>query len=251
MSYFNLHCLTAWILPPGLNILIAIIGFVISFFWKKVGHFLIFFSTLSLWIFSAPIFSYNLIDFLQKNYSPLILNNDFKPQQNSAIVILGGGTLIEKEYGNRANLSNTTFNRLKYGVYLHKKTNLPLILSAGRTSPIEDSGAAVMFKSLKDDFNLHQALLEDKSINTAEEAQYLVPILKQNNIQNVYLVTNAWHMLRSEYLFQKQGIHVIPAPMGYEIYDHHYSLLSFFPDIHALNTTNVAFHEFIGLLTSV
>jgi uncharacterized SAM-binding protein YcdF (DUF218 family) len=40
-------------------------------------------------------------------------------------------------------------------------------------------------------------------------------ILKQEGIAHIYLVTHFWHMPRAQAVFEKYGLKVTPAPMGF------------------------------------
>ncbi len=240
--------LRPWLLPPGINILFALLGFGFYFYHRRIGKMLLFLSFFSLWLFSAPIFSYHLIEILQNKYPSLSLNSLATTPPHAAIVVLGGGNLISVELGYKPLVSDTSLKRIHYAALLHQKTKLPLILSGGREAGAKLSEAEVMLQTLQESFHIMTAMKEDQSKNTADESKFLAPLLKQQGLKVIYLVTNAWHMPRSVYIFQKEGIQVIPAPMGYEVYDHRYSLLSFIPDMQALAATSLAIHEFIGLL---
>lgn len=246
--YAILPFIRPWFLPPGLNILLAIVGFCCYLHSQRLGKLLLVVSFISLWLCSAPIFSYNLIEILQNKYPSLALTALDQPPAHSAIVVLGGGDFISIELGNKLVVSDLDLNRLRYAVFLHKKTRLPLVVSGGHEAGASQTEADLMLQTLKDTFGVEAMLKEDKSNNTADEAKFLAPILKQKSIEVVYLVTNAWHMPRSVYSFREAGIQVIPAPMGYEVYDHHYTILSYLPDLHALAATSIAIHEFAGLL---
>lgn len=240
--------LRPWLLPPGVNILLALIGFGLYFYRRPLGKIFIFLSFISLWLCSAPIFSYNLIEILQNKYPSLTLDSLNQLSRQGAIVILGGGHLISIELGNKPSLSDTSFNRVRYAAFLHQQTKLPLIVSGGKEPGASYSEAEIMSHTLKESFHITTVIQEDQSHNTADEGKFLAPLLKRQGFKIVYLVTNAWHMPRSVYIFQKEGIRVIPAPMGYQVYDHHYTLLSVLPDMHALAATSIAIHELIGLL---
>ena len=58
-------------------------------------------------------------------------------------------------------------------------------------------------------------LIEDQSNTTQENALRSAEILKKDAIQSVYLVTHFWHMPRAKAVFEKQGLKVVDAPMGF------------------------------------
>lgn len=242
-----IHLLEPWLLPPGNVILTAFIGFGIYWHSRKTGYLLILISILMLWLASAPIVAYNLIDNLQNQYGILKLTALNPQDLNTAIVVLGGGDAIRVEQNHKHTVSNATFNRIRYAAELQKKMNTPIIVSGGSDGS-KDTEADLMANTLHDDFNITNVIKENKSKNTAEEGKLLSGLIKNYKFKKIILVTNAWHMPRSVYIFKRAGINVIPAPMGYEVYDHQYTALSFFPDIHALNTTCIVMHEWIGLL---
>ena len=130
---------------------------------------------------------------------------------------------------------------------MHQKTNLPIIVSGGKPKGYLSSQADLMATVLKNNYHLTSSLKEDKSRNTADESHFLSSLLKHNHLNTIYLVTNAWHMPRSVFIFQCAGIKVLPAPMGYYLYGPRYSVLSFFPNKDALYASVVALHEYIGL----
>jgi uncharacterized SAM-binding protein YcdF (DUF218 family) len=93
--YYLSQFLQPWILPPGLNLMIAIAGHIISRFSKHIGNGLIWIAFISFWLFSTPITAHFLIDTLQNRYPQLIVN-DIKKDKTSAIVVLGGGSWVNK-----------------------------------------------------------------------------------------------------------------------------------------------------------
>lgn len=241
------HYLAPWFLPPGLHILIASLGIALYRLWPTTSKILIIVSIISLWLASAPIVAYSLIESLQNRYPSLQHTPLIQPFSHAAIVVLGGGSDVSVER-NRRVVSEITFSRLRYAAYLHKTIHLPLIVSGGKASIASDSEADLMLQTLQNDFHIPFALKEDKSFTTADESKLLAPILKQHHFDGVYLVTNAWHMPRSVESFTRAKIALIPAPMGYQVYDHHYTLLSYLPNIHALEASTIAMHEYIGLV---
>lgn len=122
---------------------------------------------------------------------------------------------------------------------------MPIIVS-GDKSDSSDT-ADLMSIVLQINFNAQINLKKDKGLNTADESKLIAPLLKQQGFHHIYLVTNAWHMPRSVYIFKHAGIDVIPAPMGYIKGQDNYSYKSFMPNVEALFASSVAIHEFIGL----
>jgi uncharacterized SAM-binding protein YcdF (DUF218 family) len=242
------HLLQPWILPPGINILLIVCGMLIACRLRKSGICILLIGIMSLWMLSAPIVAYNFIDLLQTQYPILNLEQLRKNKLADAIVILGGGDTVEAEYGNKRTVSDFTFHRIEYAVYLHRNTKLPIIVSGGSERGASESEADLMANVLKNDFNIAASIKEDQSHTTADESQFIAMILKKKHFKTIYLVTDAWHMPRSVYIFKCAGIDVVPAPMGQYIYGPGYALISYLPNIDALHASSLAMHEWIGLM---
>src|SRR5690348_8928251 len=107
-TYSFSHLMQTWVLPPGLNLLIIMVGIGLEYYWWRLGKLIVVIGCISLWLLSAPIVAYNLIDLLQNQY-PILQADQLKtnPSQE-AIVILGGGESIEAEYGNKHTVSDFT-----------------------------------------------------------------------------------------------------------------------------------------------
>ncbi len=249
MTLHNLsHFMQPWLLPPGFNILILVIGFFYCFISRRKGMFITFLGIISLWLLSTPIIAYNLINLLQNKYAMLQPADLDKPPIQQAIVVLGGGDTVEAEYNNKHTVSDATLHRLQYAAYLYNKTHLPIVVSGGKSIAYPESEADLMANILRENYQITVALKEDQSTNTADEGRLLAPLLKKNHFDHVYLVTNAWHMPRSMAIFQHEKIQATPAPMGYYVYGPGYAFISLMPDIHALAASSVALHEYFGLL---
>jgi uncharacterized SAM-binding protein YcdF (DUF218 family) len=242
------HFLQPWLLPPGCNILLIFLGIIIRNQWRLLGKILTLAGLLSLWLFSTPYVAYNLINILQNKYSLLSPGQIDEVQSRDVIVVLGGGDTIDAEYNFRHTVSDVTLHRLNYAAYLSSKTHLPIIVSGGKSIGAIDSEADLMTNYLQETYQITPLLKEDKSLNTADESRLMANILQNNKFATVYLVTNAWHMPRSVFIFECWGIRVKPAPMGYFIYGPGYGLISFLPNIDALKTTSIAMREWIGLV---
>jgi uncharacterized SAM-binding protein YcdF (DUF218 family) len=236
-----------WLLPPGLSFLIIFMGFTICLSYHRTGKIIVSIGIISLWMLSLPIIVYPLINILQDPFTPLTDDSLIASNSIKGILVLGGGSTLKPEYYNTYQVSNFTSSRIDYAVFLHKKTHLPIILSSGMQLPSSQNEAKLMADYLYDKYHLTPLFLEEKSLNTADESKKMAVLLAQNKLKNIYLVTDAWHMSRSAFIFRCAGINITPAPMGYITYGPGYSFISFFPDMHALYYSYYTIHEFIGL----
>jgi len=87
--------------------------------------------------------------------------------------------------------------------------------------------------------------LEDKSRNTFESVKNIKEILGD---EPFFLVTSAYHMERSLREFEKVGTNPIPAPTDFKIKTEQYTALDWFPDPQNLRNSNLAVHEYFGIV---
>ena len=84
---------------------------------------------------------------------------------------------------------------------------------------------------------------EQTSRNTKENAVFTAEILRKMGIREIALVVDADSMLRAELCFRKEGITVIPTPLGFrsEV------SVSLLPSWGAIRGNEVTLHEVLGL----
>ena len=90
-------------------------------------------------------------------------------------------------------------------------------------------------------------LLEDKSRNTREDAQFTKELLAEHGFSKILLVTSAMHMPRALALFQAQGITVIPAVTDFDAIPPRSEWQRWLPDIEALDRSSRALKEYLGM----
>lgn len=132
-----------------------------------------------------------------------------------AIVVLAAGRYkAAPEYGGEEIPDYVALARLRYAAKIHRSTGLPILVSGGGGTPDGDYKplAASMAKALQGEFGLPVKWLEDRSVNTDENAQYSSRILKREGIRRVFLVTDAMHMPRAELAFRQSSIEIVSAP---------------------------------------
>ena len=161
---------------------------------------------LFVWVFFLPITYALPLYWLEKSY----FNNSYKKQKAQAIVILGAG-LTNSSTMQQPNLNINLLERVRFGAYLQRKTNLPILVS-GAGSHGSFTEVKVMKQVLEEEFHARVDFLEGRSNSTEENAKFTFEILKENNIKSIFLVSNSWHLKRAEYMFQKytHDIKIIP-----------------------------------------
>jgi uncharacterized SAM-binding protein YcdF (DUF218 family) len=239
-----------FLLPPGIIIVIALLGFLVQIRWHLVGSLIVFASTAALLVLSLPLTGYQLMQGIESRFPPLRLTAaaDAGPRPG-AIVILGAGRYTEApEYGGNDSVGGLALERLRYGAHLHRLTGLPILVSGGSPYAETTSEAELMQASLASDFRVKAKWVEAKSANTHENAKYTKMMLAEAGVQRVYLVTHAAHMPRAVWSFENQGISVIPAPMGFNTLNKEdRETLGYFPSAYGLRLSSNALRERMGL----
>ena len=253
MTFYHVsHFIQLWLFPPGFNLLLIFIGMITLKRLPKFAISVLWFACASLWILSTPIVGQKLISVLQRQYAVLDNFPVNKSPLSGAIIVLGGGKNIALEYKNKYASSQSSLSRLRYGVHLHHQTNLPIIVSGGGSKNIPYSEALLMQNELQEYFNLPTKWKEEESLTTSDEAKIIIPWLQKNKILFAYIVTDAWHMPRAMYAFKhaciNTNIKIIPAPTNIYDLDAELGVLKFFPSITGLYISDIALHEYIGLI---
>ena len=104
-----------------------------------------------------------------------------------------------------------TLDRTRAGAALARRTGLPILVSGGPISDAQTTLAAMMTKSLHDDFGLDDRWEEARSRDTWENAEFSAAILHEAGIRRIYLVTHDWHMRRSLLAFRHFGLDPVPV----------------------------------------
>jgi len=254
------------LMPPSIWILLALFAWIFFRKSSKIKTTLIGLSFAMIWITSTTAFSqwfFQLSDHwmhwpapfpfteLAKQEEPLKNPQSNMSSNNQAIVILGGGIRAGAkeipEYQNQ-DVSPEAVTRLRTGARLAKVTNLPILVTGGRPDKVKPDDlpeGQVMAMVLEKELQTPVKWIEDQSNTTQKNAKFSAKILKQNQIDTIYLVTHVWHMPRSKMIFEKEELKVIPVPLGYNFKDL-LTPLDYFPNGGGLNRTREIWHESLG-----
>ena len=136
----------ALLLPPAINLLVALFGFVMLAYKRKLGLVLVFLSVFSLYLVCTTPVSNLLLSRLE---SYPALPERIIPGKEQAIVVLGGGRYPDAPEYSGDTVNTWTLERLRYAAMLVEKTHLPLLVSGGRlhgeTLSEDETGAGTIF----------------------------------------------------------------------------------------------------------
>ena len=235
----------AWLLPPGLFLLVALAMLFLSYKTKK--KFWLIVPLLIIYLLSIRPVSNSIIKPLENCY---VQPEVTELNSARAIVFLGGGSYGGvKDFDGEGQVTGGAANRLLMALRLHKALHLPIILSGGQVYSYSASEADVEYRLLKSCGVEERYLIKDlQSRNTAENAKYTKQICEQRNFGKIVLVTSAYHMPRSVMLFEREGMDVIPYPTDYQTNKETVlDAFAFVPRISNLYDTAVAMKEYMGI----
>jgi uncharacterized SAM-binding protein YcdF (DUF218 family) len=241
--------LSALLLPPLAPLLLALIGLILAMKKKRGGLALVLFALSLLWLLSCHGSAVWLSRSILPQFAPLAIDQ-LKTGKVQAIVVLGGGVLPRApEYG-EAQPRAETAARLRYGVWLARQSGLPVAFTGGlgwaAHSTQTESEAAVARRVAQQDYGVALRWLESDSRDTADNARLLAPLLQRDGVQRIALVTHAWHMPRSVAAFEKTGLVVVPAPMGF-VQPQENQLLEWLPSAQGLLASRQVLREWLGI----
>ncbi|GAV19798.1 hypothetical protein MMIC_P0756 [Mariprofundus micogutta] len=250
MSLLLGKALLQLLLPPGGLILLAILG--LLFHKRFMGRLLIFLSLAGFWLLSTEPVRDAILSPLEDSYPPL--SSELLTQTESAdaaIILLGGGVYKKApEYGGVDSLSKHAMMRTLYASRLARQSGMSVFATGGAVLSDRTEPEGVVMKRWLIEFGVPESsiVVEDQARNTWENAANLKLLLDQQNIRKVFLVTSAWHMPHSVWVFEAQGMQVIPAPCFYVVEPEPYDLRSYLPrwDVFADSCDGV--HEYLGML---
>lgn len=176
---------------------------------RRLAVWLFGFALAYLYVFSSGWCCALLGTYLETMYPPQAV--EALPEAD-AIVLLGGGV--------RANTNELPYtemyagsDRVAHAARLWKAKKAPLVITSG----IGENDAS---RPLLAEFGVDPAaiLIEDRSLNTEENARFVARTLAERSHARILLVTSSWHMRRALLMFRKYAptLEVVPAATDYE-----------------------------------
>jgi len=223
-----------------LALLLAISGRRRLAFWFRV------LALLWLWFWSLPAASNWVRSYLKDQHPPIAVQG---VPQAEAIVVLGGG-VSPAGYGEPYPNLESGADRVWHAARLFHASKAPLVLLTGGSDPAHSATSeAEAMRQFMLDLGVpnHAIVLEERSRNTSQNAEYSGAILSERGVTRVLLVTSALHMPRAKALFEAQGLEVIPVASDHEVLSRPW-WRSLLPETSALDGSSRAIKEIVGRL---
>ena len=187
-----------------------------------------------------------LMQKLEHPYKPIPINT---LERNVAIVVLGG-MLHQVGDKNYKVYEFSDPDRFLGGIELIKQSKADKMIFMASKLPWlhnwKPEGFILRDKAISMGVSETKIFVSEKVKNTLEESIAVTKLIPINS--SIILVTSAYHMSRSKYLFEKQGFKVTPFPVDFKSLNTKNSIMSFLPNTEALFNTSLFIRENIGRL---
>ncbi|PWS34253.1 YdcF family protein [Falsiroseomonas bella] len=202
--------LTSLLLPPLLLVLFIVAAGLLAWRGRRAAGALAAAAALGLLLLATPFAAGTLTHALERQ-AALAAPAGAPPP--AAIIVLGG----EMASGAGApEVGPLTLERLRAGAALHRRTGLPLLVTAGPVAPGGPPLAELMARSLAEDFGVEVRWVENRARDTRDNAVLSAEMLRAEGIGAAYVVSHAWHLARAEAAFARLGFPVTGYPVRRE-----------------------------------
>lgn len=194
--------------PLFLSMCAAVVGLVIlKLGWSRLGKVMLAFAFAWSWVWSLPACSQWLRGLLENHY-PIVPEASLP--KADAIVVLGGATVFYWADNPDIKAEDLKHSRVATGARAWLAGRAPVIILTGGRG--EAAGMAEVLPKL--DVPRSALILEERAVDTGQNAFYTAAIARKHRFRRLLLVTSAIHMPRAMLLFRRAGLEdVVPVPV--------------------------------------
>ncbi|CAN5560162.1 YdcF family protein [soil metagenome] len=220
--------LTVLLLPPVPFLVLLLVGARLILPRRGLGWTLVAISVIGIWLTSCSGFA-QLVSYWALSPPKALteqqigaLEREVKSKTPIAVVVLGSGReQLAPEYG-VSNLTPSSVERLRYGLWLGRQTGAPVGFAGGYGWAQGDgiSEAEIAGRIAAQEFGKPLRWQDTRSRDTRENASFMLSELRPNGVKKILLVTHGWHMQRALRNFRQastasgDGVEIVAAPMG-------------------------------------
>lgn len=243
--YFIKFIYTTFFMPPGIFIFILLALSIWLYKRDKKAAIVLFAVNFIFYLCSTSLLSDLLVKSLESKYRPPV------KVTGDVLVMLGNGaTLDSPDINGSGLLSGSAANRLLTTARLYRITNLPIIVSGGKVFADNGNEALIARRQLIElGIPEDKITMENKSLNTTQNALYTKRILEKNHFKKPILIVSAFQMHRAVLNFHKIGVGVMPYPTDYRTnLKQNFGAPKFIPSAFALSDTSLILKEYLGII---
>jgi uncharacterized SAM-binding protein YcdF (DUF218 family) len=161
----------------------------------------------------------------------LIAGEGGEPEQADVIIVLGSGLRRNGQPG------DALYRRSVWAAQLYAQGYAPQMICTGGTGEGQPRSEAEACREVLMDQGVPAAVitLEDRSGSTHENAIYSRQIMIASGWETAVLVTDSFHMLRADWVFDREGVRHTPSPVPREWVRAHFFRRHFLREILALH----------------
>ncbi|MEZ1317366.1 YdcF family protein [Pseudomonas fluorescens] len=234
------------LLPPGILLLLLLLAWWFRRSRPRLAGVCFALGFGGLWLMSLPVVVQWSAEAIER--IPPLARDEWATlgQRADAIVVLGAG----RERGDPAWVTDqptgNALERMRFAARLAKASGLPVLTSGGLHYGTPPSEARLMADSLLNDFGVTVRWQEERSRTTWENAQFSAETLLPQGVKRVVVVTQAWHMPRSVWSFERAGFDVVAAPVGFWGVDNARPLGGWMPEFKSMWQSGQLLNEAVG-----
>lgn len=249
MDWLDLQrLLTSLVMPLPFGLGLAALGALLGLLRqsKRLGAGFVGAGLVVIWLGSTPLVAQWLLLRLERAYPPGSVA-ECRPAQ--AIVLLGGAVqpLVAGDLRGRLHRGS---DRVWEAARLFHAGCAPLVVvsAGGLVEPPQRARETEAIAGLLLDLGIPapSLVLEDESRNTQGNAASTRSLLEPLGIDEVLLVTSAWHLRRAVALFEAEGFAVSPVGADYRSFRACRRLQCWIPSPDALEASGLAVKEYLG-----
>jgi uncharacterized SAM-binding protein YcdF (DUF218 family) len=184
---------------------------------------------------------------LQAGYPATVVIHEARA---TAIVLLGGDTeRVADDRSTPVEVAPLVYGRLVKSVQLYRECkridSVCFVLVTGGDASHHGATEAAVYGAVLRQLGVDPAdlILEERSLNTFQNAEYTAPLLQAHKVDQILLVTSGVHLRRSLLYFGHFGVVARPVRA-----DHVSAQLAVLPLSYNFLVTDLALHEYAGVL---
>lgn len=239
----------SFFLPVPLGLLISFLGLFLLLFTsrQRAGKILASVGICFLALLSLKPISNSLLAPLENQYNPNATVEYQHPYSVKYVVVLAGGLTSSTSDSITSLLNDASLARLIEGIRIYRENPGSKLILSGGSGEVHSPEAKVMADVAKAiGVDKEDIMIESDSKDTKDQVRFIKSMVGDSPF---LLVTSASHMPRSMAMFKKLGMNPAPAPAKYLVTKKKgLSIYTFCPSATSLRKSEIAFHEYIGIL---